>query len=621
MINQNFDKGSAKATIRVGDKTLQVERISEKYVKKLKGQETLEAKTDVEFSACDEIGNVEVLNGTSRQDTDKNIRKYFGSLEDFLMTSMASQLDSLTFINEGSTKRKEILAKFLDLEVFDNKFKMAKEESTDIRGALKRLEGINYAEQEKEAFLLLEESNAKLIANQERCQELEKELEQLNQSLSEVQNKIDSAPAEVIDPIKIKMEMESRNKNIKNLKEQNKHFSDDLNENKEKFVKINEFLKQFDVESYEKKLNLIDQKREELRKALQEMKQHSEKRERLYKKSDLLSEVPCGNKFPNCKFIKDAHQSVELIQVVEKTQGDCAGQINKIGEDLRGLEPGKVEVYIDKYNQVVQKKNDLSSDITNGQLSIDKNEAQLFKEKTILSGLEDKLTEYEENKEAIENLEELLAFRKDVKVKISVAKKECDSCNQENNNLFREIGSAEQNIENINKNKEDLETLRVEYAAYDLIMRCYHPNGISYNIIKNRLPLINEEVAKILTGIVDFEVFIKNEDKKLDIFIKHARFEPRPLEMGSGAEKTIASMAIRLALLTVSSLPKPDIFILDEPGTALDEDNMEGFVRIIDMVKSYFKTVMLISHLDTLKDAVDTQIVIDRKQGFAHVNI
>ena len=29
---------------------------------------------------------------------------------------------------------------------------------------------------------------------------------------------------------------------------------------------------------------------------------------------------------------------------------------------------------------------------------------------------------------------------------------------------------------------------------------------------------------------------------------------------------------------------------------------MEGFVRILDMVKSYFKTVILISHLDALKD-------------------
>ena len=89
--------------------------------------------------------------------------------------------------------------------------------------------------------------------------------------------------------------------------------------------------------------------------------------------------------------------------------------------------------------------------------------------------------------------------------------------------------------------------------------------------------------------------------------------------MGSGAEKTIAAMAIRLALLSVSNLPKSNIFILDEPGTSLDADNMDGFVRILDIVRSYFKTVLLISHLDSLKDCVDTQITIDKKDGYAHV--
>ena len=89
--------------------------------------------------------------------------------------------------------------------------------------------------------------------------------------------------------------------------------------------------------------------------------------------------------------------------------------------------------------------------------------------------------------------------------------------------------------------------------------------------------------------------------------------------MGSGAEKTIAAMAIRLALLNVSNLPKGDIFILDEPGTALDEENMEGFTRILDLIKANFKTVLLISHLDSLKDIVDTQIIIEKQGGMAHV--
>jgi DNA repair exonuclease SbcCD ATPase subunit len=147
-----------------------------------------------------------------------------------------------------------------------------------------------------------------------------------------------------------------------------------------------------------------------------------------------------------------------------------------------------------------------------------------------------------------------------------------------------------------------------------------HPSGISYEIIKQKLPEINAEIAKILTNIVEFGVYLENDDDKLDIFIKHPKYDARPLEMGSGAEKTIASTAIRLALLNVTTLPKGDIFILDEPGTALDEENMDGFVRILELIKTYFKTVILISHLDSLKDCVDMQISIEKINGYAHID-
>ena len=161
--------------------------------------------------------------------------------------------------------------------------------------------------------------------------------------------------------------------------------------------------------------------------------------------------------------------------------------------------------------------------------------------------------------------------------------------------------------------------MQKQYSAYHLLMTCMHSNGISYDIIKKRLPLINEEISKILTSIVNFQVMFVNDDRKLDILIQHPSYDPRPIELGSGAEKTIAAMAIRLALLNVTTMPKGDIFVLDEPGTALDEENMEGFVRILEMIKSQFKTVLLISHLDTLKDIVDKQIIIEKEDGFAKV--
>ena len=113
IINNDKTNGSGRVKIRRGNKVYFIHRQVEKYLKKLKGAETVEARTIVDFSCTDIITEqTESLNGLTRADTDRNIVKFFGTLEDFLLTSMSSQLGALNFISEGSTKRKEILAKF-----------------------------------------------------------------------------------------------------------------------------------------------------------------------------------------------------------------------------------------------------------------------------------------------------------------------------------------------------------------------------------------------------------------------------------------------------------------------------------------------------------------------------
>jgi len=155
----------------------------------------------------------------------------------------------------------------------------------------------------------------------------------------------------------------------------------------------------------------------------------------------------------------------------------------------------------------------------------------------------------------------------------------------------------------------------LEYANSDI------NNLDKQRILKQKLPLLNEEIAKILSNIVEFEVFFESSGDKLDINIKHPYYDPRPLSMGSGAEKTLASMAIRLALISITNLPKSELFILDEPATALDQEHMEGFTNLLRIIKNQFKTVILISHLDSLKDVVDMTIDIDKVDGYASVRI
>jgi DNA repair exonuclease SbcCD ATPase subunit len=275
---------------------------------------------------------------------------------------------------------------------------------------------------------------------------------------------------------------------------------------------------------------------------------------------------------------------------------------------------------IDRYNKTIIKKNNIEIEKRDNKVSIEVLYAKIRTNRESLRAVSEKVDLYEEKKELIQNIENLLATRDFTLAKIEKKRDSITALERTINQHHRQIGSLEQKVEDLIARKAAQEEIETEYAAYDLFMRCMHSNGIAYDIIKKRLPVINEEIAKILSNIVDFEVYFQEDGRKLDVLLKHPKHEPRPIEMGSGAEKTIGAMGVRLALLSISSLPKGNIFILDEPGTALDAENMEGFIRMLQMIKMYFKTVILISHVDSLKDIVDTEITIDKVRGFACVN-
>jgi DNA repair exonuclease SbcCD ATPase subunit len=275
---------------------------------------------------------------------------------------------------------------------------------------------------------------------------------------------------------------------------------------------------------------------------------------------------------------------------------------------------------IDRYNKTIIKKNNIEIEKRDNKVSIEVLYAKIRTNKGLLKTVLEKIDLYEEKKELIQNIENLLATRDHASVRIEKKRGTILTLEKTINQHHRQIGSLEQKVEDLHARKSAQQEIETEYAAYDLFMRCMHSNGIAYDIIKKRLPVINEEIAKILSNIVDFEVYFQEDGRKLDVLLKHPKHEPRPIEMGSGAEKTIGAMGVRLALLSISSLPKGNIFILDEPGTALDAENMEGFIRMLQMIKMYFKTVILISHVDSLKDIVDTEITIDKVRGFACVN-
>ena len=351
------------------------------------------------------------------------------------------------------------------------------------------------------------------------------------------------------------------------------------------------------------------------------MREQSQKLENLQKKMKLLEDIPCGNSFPNCRFICDANKSSHLIPPLEKHVVDLIGWIRDFEEKIEFINPSEVAEQKESYNNFSSKIENLKKSLHLNEIEISSNKDKLNLLKNEIETLRSKEAEYENNREAIENLETLGREKKALETKLSQLRETYSKCNEQLQECLIEQGSTIQILKNIQKEIDGYKEYEKKWIAYEMFMRCMHPNGISYNIIKDKLPIINEEIAKVLSNIVDFEVFFDNTDNKLDIFIKHPMYDPRPLSMASGAEKTLASMAIRLGLISITNLPKSTMFILDEPATALDAEHMAGFISLLDMIKDQFKTVLLISHLESLKDIVDTTIDIDKVGGYAKVDL
>ena len=395
VINQNKDSCRGKLTIVVGNKTYTIERTAQKYTKRLKGEETLEAKTDLNFEVYDMATDVVTsLNGLTRNHTDANIRKHFGTLEDFSVSSLASQHGALAFIDEGSTKRKEIIAKFLDLEIFDKKFKLSKDDSVDTKVILKKLDGRSYDEEILEIKEKLDSSRNSVEHHESLHVSFNESLESSEIAMAEIVKSISEIPTEAIDIFDVRRELQQGQKQISVLSRKVIEEANLLDKEKLRLIKINKLLGQLDYNS------LLTQQRE-VREAEGELASLTLVFDNAIAKEKLLDDIPCGTQFQTCKFIKDAHVAVSTLPEIKT-------QIHEFESKLAHLSPGIVRDHIEKYTKLNDKKQETEVYIRDLKLSIERNNGALDRLNNSVFELRNKELVYEGNKETIENLEKLL---------------------------------------------------------------------------------------------------------------------------------------------------------------------------------------------------------------------
>jgi DNA repair exonuclease SbcCD ATPase subunit/DNA repair exonuclease SbcCD nuclease subunit len=615
VINTAKKNAVANLTISVGDSDYVIARSCEKNIKKNGAEET---KTELNF-LCDGVS----MNGNTRVETDQNIKKLFGTMEDFLLTSMSSQLDSLSFIREGSTKRKEILARFLDLEIFDAKNKLAKEESGSLKAIIKKLEAIDYDTEILKFDNELDTIKNSIEYDNNNSSSLNDKLIELRNEISTIEGQLKNSNVELFDidatidrktyldeslekAVKQKTEkitlLKEKQNDIKIIKDLLDVAYDDINELKVKKEEKTNFSRE--LQSLNIELSYI-------------LKQERE----LNNKSNLLTKVPCDTQFPTCIFIKDAVEASNQLILLTEKKTNTTRKITNYSKTIEEYDKLDLDFKLNKYDEHNHKLSNLEKEELQIKIDVEKMNAIISNIKKEMFITEDKIERYKKNEEVFNKATELKVDKTEKEKELKLVEQQTKQVNETITKSHMKIGSLTEKIISLRTQKKELEDYRNQFAAYDYFMKATNSNGISYEIIKKKLPVINEEIAIILSNVVDFNVFFEDDGSKLNINIQHPNGEPRPLEMGSGAEKSIAAMAIRLSLLQVSNLPKSSIFILDEPGTALDSENMEGFIRILNMIKNYYDTVLLISHMDALKDVADQIITIDNKDGFAFITI
>jgi DNA repair exonuclease SbcCD ATPase subunit len=182
-------------------------------------------------------------------------------------------------------------------------------------------------------------------------------------------------------------------------------------------------------------------------------------------------------------------------------------------------------------------------------------------------------------------------------------------------NLTEKIGI---NNDLISKIKSEEELLGV----FKIYLTVYGKNGISKVILKNMVPLINMELYRLLVDSCHFilEMNINDKNEVEFVMIDTDTRVVKPLNSGSGYERTISSLALRSVLTKISSLPKPNIVVMDEVFGKVADENLEMVGEFFKKIKNYFEHIFVISHNSLIRNWSDNLIMIKKEENVSSID-
>jgi len=245
--------------------------------------------------------------------------------------------------------------------------------------------------------------------------------------------------------------------------------------------------------------------------------------------------------------------------------------------------------------------------------------------------MQSELTAHQEHLSALQN--ELQAERS-AQPDVAALQEQLQQAQLEENKLSMQVGAAKQLVsvlDALRERKKDYRATRQSLAHKSsqllILEEAFGKDGVPALLIEQALPEIEMRANDILDRLsaggmsVRFETQRefkdkKREDKKqvLDILISDAA-GVREYELFSGGEAFRVNFAIRLALSRVLAQragARLQTLVIDEGFGSQDTEGRQRLVEAINVVRPDFAKIIVITHLEELKDAFPARIEVEK---------
>jgi len=578
-------------------------------------------KVDVEFWREGDSGR-ESLNGTERRDTNQVIETYVGRYEDFIMTALSLQSNNALFIDKSQSERKDLMAQFMGLDIFDKLYDTATNDIKDVNALIRNFRRTDFTSE-------LAQKENDLNSKREEYDSLDAEKLELENRKGEMEEQIVTLSQQIV-PIQGNLNIDTLNSKFKTIEDDLKTWSDTKFDKTIKHTEAKELVREAkemidskvtingtDIGEAQVQLNLVKGQIKDTLHQIELLEQTIETNK------EKLSHLAEHEYDPNCNFcmnnifVKDAKET-------EKKLGEQGNQleilnilhgalITQLGE-LAGVEDQfrQWKQWTNEHSRLITIRERLEADGKTADSKIELLQHQLETTKADIKRYNDNVETITKNQALDIHIQNVRRLKQGVESQIS-------DVNKLMLRLMSEVGATKTYIDNMVAKMEEVKELESKNQLYTFYLDAVKKDGVPYELISKALPAIENEVNNILGQVVDFSISMDTDGKNINARIVYEDQE-WALEMCSGMEKFISGLAIRVALINICNLPRPNFLVIDEGFGTLDADNLSSLFMMMQYLKTQFDFIWVISHLEQMRDIVDGLIEIKKVDGFSKIN-